>query len=98
MFMPFMMPQQQQGGNSMSLKDMKKIYKAFIQAQREMDVNKPADKKKDDIKPPEGKSISKGEVLAYMWVLSPVIGLMTCNMYLYCFTQMKHTLQAFGAQ
>lgn len=97
-FMPFSMPNQQQGGSSMSMKDMKRMYKAIMQAQRELDMNKPpgggGDKKTDH---QNQSKISKGELIAYMWVLSPAIGLMTINLYFYCFTQMKQTLQAFGA-
>ena len=98
-FMPYPMPNgQQQGGNTMSMKDMKKLYKAFIMAQKEMEAAKKPEDKKPDGKKPEGRRLHTGEAIAYMWVLSPVIGLLTCNLYLYCFQQMKTTLSAFGAQ
>lgn len=89
---PFiMMPGQNQSGNQYSTKDMKKFYKAFIQAQREIDAaKKPEEKKKEEGKAP---SMSAKEMLAWTTLFSPIIGLGMINLYIVCYNQMKMALQ-----
>ena len=102
-FMPYFMPAPpQQQSSGMTPKEFKKFIRAYSTFQREWEEKnkqKPDDKKKEEQKKEEAKkaSLSKGEILAYMWVFSPIIGLATVNMYLYCFQQIQHALKAVGA-
>lgn len=89
---PFiMMPGQAQSGNNYSAKDMKRFYKAFIQAQRELDAAKKPEEKKPDAA--QVKVMSTKEMMAWMTVLSPIVGLGMVNLYILCFNQMKVALQ-----
>ena len=89
---PFiMMPGQNQSGNQYSTKDMKKFYKAFIQAQREIDAAKKPEEKKDN--KTNQPTMSAKEMLAWSTLFSPIVGLGMINLYIVCYNQMKVALQ-----